>query len=355
MLIHLLNACQPLARRGTNLDWLQPKLPYNTACHRLRVLTMTNDEQEAQAEVGSHPDRGTLPQEALLELNGDGACKFLQGQSTANFEGRSALEVVPGAFCNVKGRIIVDFLALVVSEEKIIFRVSADLAEPIAAHLAKYLMFSKAELRLMPQQPLGLMGSDAHEAFNLSAAPAPGRAQEVPVGWAIGLDTDVSLVIPDGDAEQQGEDALNRNEQFLGAWHSAACQRGEARIRQTTTEKYLPQDVNYDLAGWVSFDKGCYTGQEIIARLHWRGKPKRRLYAATTKGAQPPEGTTLCEQHSGRVMGSVVNSAPGVQDTPLLVETTNDAAGGTLVLEHSDQSVHVSASPTQYQDSAPDG
>lgn len=316
---------------------------------------MTNDVQEAHSETGSHPDRGTLPQEALLELNGDDACKFLQGQSTANFEGRCALDVVPGAFCNVKGRIILDFLALVVSEEKIILRVSADLAEPIAAHLAKYLMFSKAELRPMAQQPLGLMGSDAHGAFDLSAAPAPGRAQKVPAGWAIGLDTDVSLVIPDGDAEQRGGDARDSNQQFLGAWHSLECRRGEARIRQATTEKYLPQDVNYDLAGWVSFDKGCYTGQEIIARLHWRGKPKRRLYAATTKGAQPLEGTNLCEQDSGRVVGSVVNSAPGVQDTPLLVETTSDAAGGTLVLEHSDQAVHVSASPTQYHDPAPGG
>ena len=309
---------------------------------------MTNDAQGAPAGAGTHTGQGPLPQEALLELKGADACKFLQGQTTANFEGREALDVVPGAFCNVKGRVILDFLALVVTQDRIILRVSADRVDFITSHLAKYLMFSKAELQPRAHPPQGLMGSAAHAACDLSTPTMPERAQEGATGWVIGLDTEISLLIPDSDADGSGADAADDNEAFLRAWQSAECSRGEARIRASTSEKYLPQDLNYDLAGWVSFDKGCYTGQEIIARLHWRGKPKRRLYAATTEGELPTEGTGLYTEDGGRCVGSVVNAAAGAQGISLLVETTSDAAGGNLTLDHSDQPIAVAASPIQY-------
>lgn len=309
---------------------------------------MTNNAQGAPAAAGAHTGRGPLPQEALLELKGADACKFLQGQTTANFEGREALDVVPGAFCNVKGRVILDFLALVVTQDRIILRVSADLVDFITSHLAKYLMFSKAELLPRAHPPQGLMGSAAHAACDLSTLPMPERAQVGATGWVIGLDTEVSLLIPDSDADGSGADAADDNEAFLRAWQSAECSRGEARIRASTSEKYLPQDLNYDLAGWVSFDKGCYTGQEIIARLHWRGKPKRRLYAATTSGELPAEGTNLYTEEGGRCIGSVVNAAGGTQGISMLVETTSDAAGSSLALEHGGQPIAVAASPIQY-------
>ena len=309
---------------------------------------MTNDAKRAPAGAGINTGQGTLPQEALLELTGADACKFLQGQTTANFEDREALDVVPGAFCNVKGRVILDFLALVVTQDRIILRVSADLVDFITSHLAKYLMFSKAELQPRAHPPQRLMGSAAHAACDVSTLPMPERAQEGATGWVIGLDTEISLLIPDSDAEGSGADAADDNGAFLSAWQSAECSRGEARIRASTSEKYLPQDLNYDLAGWVSFDKGCYTGQEIIARLHWRGTPKRRLYAATTEGELPIEGTGLYTEDGGRCVGSVVNAAAGTQGISLLVETTSDAAGGSLTLEHSDQPIAVAASPIQY-------
>jgi len=309
---------------------------------------MTNDAQGVPAGAGIDTGQGALPQEALLELKGADACKFLQGQTTANFEGREALDVVPGAFCNVKGRVILDFLALVVTQDRIILRVSADLVDFITSHLAKYLMFSKAELQPRAHPPRGLMGGAAHTACDLSTPTMPERAQEAATGWVIGLDTDISLLIPDSDADGSGADAEDDNEAFLRAWQSAECSRGEARIRASTSEKYLPQDLNYDLAGWVSFDKGCYTGQEIIARLHWRGKPKRRLYAATTEGELPTGGTGLYTEDGGRCVGSVVNAAAGTQGISVLVETTSDAAGGSLTLEHSDQPIAVAASPIQY-------
>ena len=60
-------------------------------------------------------------------------------------------------------------------------------------------------------------------------------------------------------------------------WLAFRLSRGVARIEEQSVGEYLPQDLNYDLKGYIDFDKGCYTGQEIIARLHYRGKPKRRL------------------------------------------------------------------------------
>ena len=100
-----------------------------------------------------------------------------------------------------------------------------------------------------------------------------------------------------------------------------------------TSGKYLPQDLNYDLRQWVSFDKGCYMGQEIIARLHWRGTPKRRLYVASAAtGNCPDPGTTLTLQGSDSALGSVVNACRWREGALLAIETTEDGIARGLQL-----------------------
>jgi folate-binding protein YgfZ len=294
-----------------------------------------------------------LAHEALLRLEGHDACKFLQGQTTADFGQVKALDVIPGAFCDVKGRVIADFRALILDSETIILCVTESLADLLTAHLTKYLMFSKAELNRIPEPPWGVVGSEAHHHFDVDQQLSEGnRAAAVPAGWLIPLGHQTSLLIPE-DATQVEINLNNKSiDEFESAWRALACLRGEARITSSTTGKYLPQDLSYDLAGWVSFDKGCYTGQEIIARLHWRGTPKRRLYLGSAAIRQLGEGLKLVSRTDTRAVGSIVNAANHGGGSVILVEAVEGAAGQAVNIDEMEQTATINDAPVAYSSDA---
>ena len=290
-----------------------------------------------------------LTHEALLKLKGHDACKFLQGQTTADFAKAQALDVIPGAFCDVKGRVIADFRALVIDPEHIILLVSDCIADLLLAHLTKYLMFSKAELIRLSDRPWGVTGSEAHRHFGADRQfMTDKRAEAVAQGWLIPVAEHTALLVPQDSSQIAPHHDATSPEDYVSAWRAASCLRGEARITATTTGKYLPQDLSYDLAGWVSFDKGCYTGQEIIARLHWRGTPKRRLYLGSGATKGPAEGLKLISDPDSRTVGSIVNAANHAGSGIVLVEAVEAAAGTIVVTENAKQAITLGNAPINY-------
>lgn len=274
-----------------------------------------------------------LPQEALLELTGQDALSFLQGQTTVNFATPIPNRVAPGAFCDVKGRVIADFLSLTISAERVLLRVSASLADPLREHLRKYLMFARAELVPSPWRVAAALGTLPHASLGV---PCPDG------------DSDTAIPIDGGYAVPRGP---GQSELFLSPdrplpdtgsltpahWRRTTLARGEARIEAETMGRYLPQDLNYDTAGWVDFGKGCYTGQEIIARLHWRGTPKRRLHLATMAGdTAPAPGSPLRLATGDKNLGSVVNAVAETGRLFLAVETSDTGLDQGLVLDGTD-------------------
>ena len=311
---------------------------------------MTNTPLDPTAAAGELlPGCAPLTHEALLRLKGQDACKFLQGQTTADFAKAQSLDVIPGAFCDVKGRVIADFRALVVSPDDIILCVNESLANLLTTHLSKYLMFSKADLTQTSDHPWGLTGPEAHGQVGADARPlTPSRAVALTQGWLIPLANQTSLLITNDSATIE----INLNnaslEGYISAWSALGCLRGEARVTSVTTGKYLPQDLSYDLAGWVSFDKGCYTGQEIIARLHWRGTPKRRLYHGTAPTKHSTAGTKLLSKTDNRAVGSIVNTAESKHGHLFLVEATESAAGQKVLIEETGQEIIIGDAPIAY-------
>ena len=99
---------------------------------------------------------------------------------------------------------------------------------------------------------------------------------------------------------------------------------GDARLFDTTVGKYLPQDLNYDLNGRVDFDKGCYTGQEIIARLHYRGEPKRRLHLLSVPTHLSIAAGEKVLNAQGKPIGSVVEAVVSGDVSLCLCEATLD-------------------------------
>ena len=282
----------------------------------------------------SATDLYPLPDEGVLSLTGPDALSFLQGQTTANFIDLRYPARVFGAFCDVKGRVLADFLAVVIDSEMVLLRVSADLCDWLMSHLGKYLQFSRASLMITDYPVVGVFKDGAQTKEQ------PGEeAEQCAPGWLLHKSSETAelIVITPAELEQRSA-ALITGEENPPPWRLAMVKESEVRVREATSGKYLPQDLNYDLSGWVAFDKGCYTGQEIIARLHWRGQPKRRLYIGPTD-AEASIGTTLSLGIDGPSRGSVVATAPDGDGTLILAEATEEISQGTLYIEGSDQSL----------------
>ena len=266
--------------------------------------------------------------DCVVRLTGPDAKKVLQGQTTADFESAQPGQQLFATFCNPKGRVLADVLAVVVQDDTVLLRGRRAVMTHLAEHLKPYLAFSKSTL----EQTDWLVACERRDADSVH-----------PVGAELTWEGESLISIQ-----------LSRGDFFLEHWRlppldaSAAhvpaapvslaevdLQTSRARIEMETIGAYLPQDLDYDLDGSVSFTKGCYTGQEIIARLHYRGTPKRRLHRAevSSDAGVLPAGTVLTDEQ-GKTIGSIVN-AVGTPDTQyLLIELIPAAAAGRVMVRN---------------------
>jgi folate-binding protein YgfZ len=273
-----------------------------------------------------------LEQEALLHITGPDTLKFLQGQTTCDTRRVDTHHAVPGAFCTPQGRVVCDFLLCELAAEHFALRMRRDIRANSATAFGKYIIFSKAKIDATSEDWLavGVWGEDASKAL----ADVFG---ELPTGrFGARCAGDFVLVQMD-EAGQQFEcflqlatsgDHLTRlqvlmSERAESEWQARQITSGIARIEAATIGEFVPQVLNYDLTGHISFKKGCYTGQEVIARLHYRGKSKRRAYAAELPGQTScAAGAELVDPVSGQNIGNVINCSHAQGKALALVAAT---------------------------------
>jgi folate-binding protein YgfZ len=280
-----------------------------------------------------------LQQEALLHIAGPDSLTFLQGQTTCDTRNLDPDHALPGVYCTPPGRVVCDFLLSQLAEDHYALRMRRDIRASSSATFGKYIIFSKAELddQRDDWQVLACWGPDAAQALREIFGAAPTAR----FGTCSGGDFVLVQVDEDG---QQFECYLDSktNPQWLAqvdglmqasdesTWQALEIANGMGRIEASTVEEFVPQMLNYDLTGHISFNKGCYTGQEVVARLHYRGKSKRRMYLAELPGAEPAAaGTPLFSTGTKQSVGSVVNSAiSDGQLVGLVVATANGVENG---------------------------
>ncbi|MEW6689131.1 MAG: folate-binding protein [Pseudomonadota bacterium] len=234
-----------------------------------------------------------LEQYGLLEASGEDARAFLHAQLSNDIEGLAGHARYAG-WCSAKGRLLATFLVVPVADG-FLLQLARDLVPAVAKRLSMFILRSRVRIADASGQwgQYGLWG-EATPAGELAIAQEPGRIR-------VRIDADRVLCL---SAQALAADAAAED------WTLAEIRAGRPLIAQATQDQFVPQMVNFELAGGVDFRKGCYPGQEIIARAQYRGAVKRRMYRL--RGAPLEPGRDLYSDGApGEAAGTVVNSARG--------------------------------------------
>ena len=253
----------------------------------------------------------------LIEVSGADALSFLQGQLTQDVEKITSERAGFAGYCSPKGRLLAHFLAWKTGESYFL-QLPRELIEPIQKRLKMYVLRSKVVLADASSSNVrfGLAGLNAEKIMASVFGQVPVQLMDrvsTPVGSIIALPNGGYQILAVGNvAEPWQTIAKSATPAGASVWRWLQIRAGISEIYTATQEQFVPQMVNDDLIGAVSFQKGCYTGQEIVARLHYLGKAKRRMVGAHLDSPESPQpgdaiyGTKL----EGQAIGMVVDAAP---------------------------------------------
>jgi len=252
----------------------------------------------------------------LIKASGEDAVTFLNNLLTNDVKTLPAEGARRSGICNAKGRLLADFL-MWHGEDGMLLALSTELLPAILKKLSMYVLRAKVRLTDASEDTvlLGLSGPNAAAALAaLGATPAaPMTATTVKQGQVICLGGDRHLLaVSAAEAESVWLTIVNfARPAGLAAWHWLEIVAGIPCVRAATQEQFVPQMVNFELIGGVSFNKGCYPGQEIVARTQYLGKIKRRMVRARIEGTAPLPGAPLFAPETGlQACGTIVLAAP---------------------------------------------
>ncbi|MEO5661126.1 MAG: folate-binding protein [Polaromonas sp.] len=272
----------------------------------------------------------------VIRVVGEESVKFLQGQLTQDVALMDLSQAHLAAFCNAKGRMQASFVMFKRSPDEVLLVCSRDILAATLKRLSMFVLRTKAKLSDASAEFMlyGVAGN-AIESIAGSASPA----------WAKADFDAANLVFLYAGAGQPralwcapaGSPAPPGDLIDPALWQWLEVQSGIAMITQPIFEAFVPQMLNYESVGGVNFKKGCYPGQEIVARSQFRGTLKRRAYLVHAS-AEPNVGQEVflapeADQPCGLVAAAAANPAGGF-DAIVSMQTSAaaDAAQGQLTL-----------------------
>ena len=258
-----------------------------------------------------------LSQVGLLRFDGDEAQLFLHNQLSCDVARLAPGLSTYGAYCTAKGRVLASFL-LWQSQQSYFMQLPSPLCEPIQKQLAKFILRSKVKASVASGDwsIVGVAGEDAGVLVQRAVGDAPRAVHAVihtQTATVIRLPGNRYEIVARRDKTTGILDTLSASASKADPehWEWLEIRAGIPTITSATQEAFVPQMVNLDLIGGVSFEKGCYPGQEIVARMHYRGTLKQRMYLASVAGIDSPvPGDKLYSATFGdQACGAIVNAA----------------------------------------------
>ena len=276
-----------------------------------------------------------LPRLGVIRAHGEEAAKFLHGQLTQDFSLLGLSEARLAGFCSAKGRLLASFIGFKRTHDEVLLVCSADLLPATLKRLSMFVLRAKARL------------SDASAEFQvwgLAGDAVPAALAEAP--WSK-LDADGAQLVrlypgagvaralwvaPVADPAPTGERLSDAQWQWLDVMS------GVATLTQPVVEAFVPQMINLESVGGVNFKKGCYPGQEVVARSQYRGTLKRRAYVVQT-AAEPRAGQEVFHSaDASQPCGLVVGAAPNPEGgwSAIVSMQISASEGGSLHLASAD-------------------
>jgi hypothetical protein len=272
-----------------------------------------------------------------LGFAGADAEAFLQGQISCDVQGLDTVHATLGCYCTPQGRMLANFV-LWRDGNDLRMALSADIAGSIQKRLRMFVLRSKVEISISDADPvlIGVAGPAGARALTdmIGAAPAdPMRLHSRDGATAIRLTGERFLVAVRSQDAAMLWRGLARTLEPVGtaAWQWLDIVAGMPLVTGPTQDQFVPQMANLERLGGISFHKGCYAGQEVIARAQYRGKVKRRMYLAHIAVAIAKAGDRVVWGDASEPAGGVVvNAAPspeGGSDVLAVLQSASTDAG----------------------------
>jgi folate-binding protein YgfZ len=283
-----------------------------------RITSFTDSARELEAAA-----QGTvlcdLSHWGLLQLEGADTLTFLQGQVTNDVRLLNGNNAHYAGYCSPKGRLLALFLAFK-HEDHYHLQLPKPLVGPIMKRLKMFVMRSKVDIDDVSESiiKLGLSGAGAEALLASIFLQVPTQDYELAT-----LENGALIKLPGGlryeiflkpENAQTIWNALAKSATPVGAaaWEWLEIQAGIPEVNLQTQDAFVPQMLNLDSLQAINYKKGCYTGQEIVARTHYLGKVKRRTQLAHIESDAMPQLNDDVLDVNGQAVGKIVRTAPAL-------------------------------------------
>jgi folate-binding protein YgfZ len=257
-----------------------------------------------------------LSQLGVIAFHGDDTVPFLQGQLTNDLRGLNADSAQWNAYCSPKGRLLGNFLVWRQGADYCL-QSSGDILPSLLKRLSMFVLRAKVQGRDASDETVRLVvaGKAAPAAVSAAMGAVPDSAMDTIATAAgqvirVGDDKFVLSIIPEQAPAVWRTLCQSATPVGAPVWDWLRLNAGIPMIVVATQEQFVPQMVNLEVIGGVSFQKGCYPGQEIVARSQYLGKLKRRMFLAHVDAEAAPGDNLYSADIEGQATGMVVNAAP---------------------------------------------
>lgn len=274
---------------------------------------MTEALTEAVTEAVLEGVTPALAHLGVIQAEGPEAAAFLHGQLTQDFVLMKPDQARLTALCTAKGRMIASFIGIRPTPERVLLLCSQDILAATLKRLSMFVLRAKLKLSdVSADWRIHGLAGDALAANGLDAQAAPWRCQAVGEAFAISLypadGQPRALWLAAAASPAPAGEALSET-----GWAWQEVRSGIATLSAPVVDAFVPQMLNYESVDGVNFKKGCYPGQEIVARSQFRGTLKRRAFLMSTDAPVQPGQEVFAASDAEQPVGTVVQSADNGQ------------------------------------------
>lgn len=325
-----------------NTSWFEFLESRGARNSRPSVVDFGNPEAELRsAQSGSVI--APLAHLSTLGFTGADARTFLHGQLSCDVQGLGPRQATIGCYCTPQGRMLATFL-LWRDGDALRMALAADIADAVQKRLRMFVLRSQVEIAGSDDALvlLGVTGAGGAHALQEAMGTVPTEPMDlrsVDGVTAIRLRGERILVATASQHAPALWQQLSATLAPVGtaAWQWLDIVAGVPLVTAPTQDRFVPQMTNLELIGGINFGKGCYTGQEVVARAQYRGQVKRRMYLAHVAGTEANPGDEIVG--GGETAGgTIVNAAPSPEGGYDVLAVLQDAAvaGGDMRLRAAD-------------------